>query len=47
MGEEMSEESWAELNSVGVVGDELQRALGLVVKMTRLHDLGLLQLCFE
>ena len=45
-GDEMSDSSWAVLNRV-VVGGELRQTLGLVVTMTRLHDLGLLELCFE
>lgn len=50
-GDEMSDESWSILNEEdgngNGDGDELRDALGLVVKMTRLEDLGLLQLCFE
>ena len=46
-GDEMSDESWAVLNAGVVGGGELRRVLGMVVKMTRLHDLGLLELCFE
>ena len=44
----MDDLSWDMLNTPefatqGAVG----QALGMVVKMTRLHDLGLAQLCFE
>jgi hypothetical protein len=45
-GDEMSDESWAVLNSE-VGGGGLRRALGMVVRMSRVHDLGLLELCFE
>ena len=46
--DEMDDLSWDMLNTPeftteGAVG----QALGMLVKMTRLHDLGLAQLCFD
>jgi len=49
MADEMDDTSWELLNGPGVdsaQGDTC-RTLGMLVKMTRLHDLGLAQLCFD
>ncbi|KAI4520216.1 hypothetical protein K525DRAFT_204212 [Schizophyllum commune Loenen D] len=42
MAEEMDEEAWEMLNAPA--NDHLKAALGMLVRMTRLHDLGLAQL---
>ncbi|KAJ3559220.1 hypothetical protein NP233_g11320 [Leucocoprinus birnbaumii] len=49
MGDEMDEESWQLLNGPGdgTTHSDLSQGLGMLVKMTRLHDLGLAQLCFS
>lgn len=49
MADEMDDASWELLNGPGVdaAQGETGRALGMLVKMTRLHDLGLAQLCFN
>ncbi|KAK2464123.1 hypothetical protein APHAL10511_003871 [Amanita phalloides] len=46
--DEMDDETWTILNGPGKSNtcSELGTALGMLVKMTRLHDLGLGQLCF-
>ncbi|KAF9532259.1 hypothetical protein CPB83DRAFT_759481 [Crepidotus variabilis] len=44
--EEMDDECWEQLNGRITVANEMSRTLGMVVKMTRLDDLGLEQLCF-
>ena len=48
MGTEMDEDSWDLLNDPGdrATHSELSWGLGMLVKMTRLYDLGLAQLCF-
>jgi len=48
MGIEMDEHSWNLLNGPGdgMTQSELSQSLAMLVKMTRLHDLGLAQLCF-
>jgi len=48
MGIEMDEHSWNLLNGPGdgMTQSELSQGLAMLVKMTRLHDLGLAQLCF-
>lgn len=51
MGDEMDDDTW-ELLSTGQTEsrpsmDELSHSLGMLVRMTRLHDLGLAQLCFD
>jgi hypothetical protein len=49
MADEMDDASWELLNGPDVdsaQGDTC-RTLGMLVKMTRLHDLGLAQLCFD
>lgn len=49
MADEMDERTWALLNGPGegnTPGD-VTLGLGMLVKMTRLHDLGLAQLCLE
>ncbi|KAJ6614668.1 hypothetical protein B0H10DRAFT_2221067 [Mycena sp. CBHHK59/15] len=45
--EEMDDESWALLNSPGEgnANTGVSLGLGMLVRMTRLHDLGLAQLC--
>jgi len=43
MGSEMSDDAWASLNSPGEGHGDM--GLGLLLKMTRLDDLGLGQLC--
>ena len=48
MADEMDDLTWDLLNGPGegpAPGD-IGRTLGMLVKMTRLHDLGLAQLCF-
>lgn len=49
MGDEMDEDAWDLLNGPGdgAAHGELSQALGMLVKMTRLYDLGLSQLCFS
>ncbi|KAF9444957.1 hypothetical protein P691DRAFT_711070 [Macrolepiota fuliginosa MF-IS2] len=49
MGDEMDEESWTLLNGPGdgTTHSDLSQGLGMLVKMTRLYDLGLAQLCFD
>ena len=49
MADEMDDASWELLNGPGVdsAQGDTSRALGMLVKMTRLHDLGLAQLCFD
>ena len=58
MSEEIDDESWALLNTAPLTttppldakGDSQQDssyALSMLVRMTRLHDLGLAQLCFD
>ncbi|KAJ3509539.1 hypothetical protein NLJ89_g5173 [Agrocybe chaxingu] len=48
MADEMDDSTWELLNGpgVGVAENETSRTLGMLVRMTRLHDLGLAQLCF-
>ena len=48
MVDEIDDEAWEIMNGPGQgnATGELSRALGMLVKMTRLHDLGLSQLCF-
>jgi hypothetical protein len=43
----MDDEAWGLLNSVGAGNaiSSVSVALGMLVRMTRLHDLGLAQLC--
>ncbi|KAJ6476268.1 hypothetical protein C8R45DRAFT_834205 [Mycena sanguinolenta] len=45
--EEMDDDAWDLLNSVGAghVNSSVSVGLGMLVRMTRLHDLGLAQLC--
>ncbi|THH16227.1 hypothetical protein EW146_g4376 [Bondarzewia mesenterica] len=43
MAEDIDDASWALLNTAG--GGQLDFGLGMLLKMTRLHDLGLAQLC--
>ncbi|KAJ7260937.1 hypothetical protein B0H12DRAFT_364624 [Mycena haematopus] len=45
--DEMDDDAWALLNSVGAgnVSSSVSAGLGMLVRMTRLHDLGLAQLC--
>ncbi len=47
--DEMDESTWDLLNGPedALTNTEESRALGMLVKMTRLHDLGLAQLCFD
>ena len=49
MADEMDDASWELLNGPGVdsAQGDTSRAFGMLVKMTRLHDLGLAQLCFD
>ncbi|KAF8970604.1 hypothetical protein BDZ97DRAFT_1901973 [Flammula alnicola] len=49
MADDMDDATWELLNGPGegVAQNEVSRTLGMLVKMTRLHDLGLAQLCFE
>jgi hypothetical protein len=49
MGDEMDEVSWNLLNGPGdgTTHSDLSQGLGMLVKMTRLYDLGLSQLCFS
>lgn len=49
MADEMDDASWELLNAPGVdaAQGDTSRTLGMLVKMTRLHDLGLAQLCFD
>lgn len=44
----MDDLTWDLLNGPGegAAPGDIARTLGMVVKMTRLHDLGLAQLCF-
>ena len=44
----MDDLAWDVLNGPGegAAPGDIGRTLGMVVKMTRLHDLGLAQLCF-
>ena len=44
----MDDLTWDLLNGPGegTASGDIGRTLGMVVKMTRLHDLGLAQLCF-
>lgn len=48
MEDEMDDLTWDLLNGPGegTAPGDVGRMLGMVVKMTRLHDLGLAQLCF-
>ena len=48
MEDEMDDLTWDLLNGPGegAAPGDIGRTLGMVVKMTRLHDLGLAQLCF-
>ncbi|KAF9463331.1 hypothetical protein BDZ94DRAFT_1259104 [Collybia nuda] len=47
MEDEMDDKTWELLNGPGEgsVQNDVGRSLGMLVKMTRLHDLGLAQLC--
>ncbi|TFY82106.1 hypothetical protein EWM64_g1906 [Hericium alpestre] len=46
MAEELDDATWAQLNSVGAsAGAHSDHGLGMLLRMTRLHDLGLAQLC--
>lgn len=48
LAEEMEEDAWQILNGPGeghAQGD-VSQGLAMLVRMTRLHDLGLAQLCF-
>ncbi|KAJ7223095.1 hypothetical protein GGX14DRAFT_351999 [Mycena pura] len=47
MAEEMDEDAWTRLNSSGDgnADSPVSIGLGMLVRMTRLHDLGLAQLC--
>jgi hypothetical protein len=49
MGDEMDDDTWNLLNAPvdGTAQSDLSQALGMLVKMTRLYDLGLSQLCFS
>ncbi|KAF8875722.1 hypothetical protein CPB84DRAFT_1966704 [Gymnopilus junonius] len=49
MEDEMDDDAWDLLNMPEECAstNEVSRILGMVVKMTRLHDLGLAQLCFD
>lgn len=49
MEDQMDDDAWDLLNSPEEYAptSEVSRTLGMVVKMTRLHDLGLAQLCFD
>ncbi|KAF8797673.1 hypothetical protein BYT27DRAFT_7237134 [Phlegmacium glaucopus] len=49
MEDEMDDLTWDLLNGPGegAAPGDTGRTLGMVVKMTRLHDLGLAQLCFD
>lgn len=46
--DEIDDVAWELLNGPGASAaqGEVGQALGMLVKMTRLHDLGLAQLCF-
>lgn len=48
MEDEMDDLTWDLLNGPGegAAPGDIGQTLGMVVKMTRLHDLGLAQLCF-
>lgn len=48
MADEMDDVTWELLNRPAYTdgSSEVSRTLGMLVKMTRLHDLGLAQLCF-
>jgi hypothetical protein len=49
MAEEIDDQSWDLLNASDAPArsqSDTSRALGMIVRMTRLHDLGLGQLCF-
>lgn len=45
--DEMDDKTWELLNGPGEgnVQNDVGKSLGMLVKMTRLHDLGLAQLC--
>lgn len=45
--DEMTDEAWTQLNSTGEGNAKsgVSVGLGMLVRMTRLHDLGLAQLC--
>lgn len=49
MGDEMDDTTWDLLNDPveGDTTNDTSRTLGMLVRMTRLHDLGLAQLCFD
>ncbi|KAF8153997.1 hypothetical protein B0H34DRAFT_719961 [Crassisporium funariophilum] len=49
MADEMDDQTWELLNGPGesIAQGDVGRTLGMLVKMTRLHDLGLAQLCFD
>ena len=49
MEDEMDDAAWDLLNVAeeSSASNDVSRTLGMVVKMTRLHDLGLAQLCFD
>lgn len=48
MADEMDETTWSMLNGPGEgnAHGDISTGLGMLVRMTRLHDLGLGQLCF-
>jgi hypothetical protein len=49
MGDEMDDTTWDLLNDPPNYNatNDTSHTLGMLVKMTRLHDLGLAQLCFD
>jgi hypothetical protein len=49
MGDEMDDNTWDLLNDPveGDATNDTSHTLGMLVRMTRLHDLGLAQLCFD
>ena len=49
MGDEMDDTTWDLLNDPVPydAANDTSHTLGMLVKMTRLHDLGLAQLCFD
>ncbi|KAH9477076.1 hypothetical protein JR316_0010992 [Psilocybe cubensis] len=49
MADEMDDEAWNLLNGPGEnsTQNDVSHSLGMIVKMTRLYDLGLAQLCFD
>jgi len=49
MGDEMDDTTWDLLNDPVEedATNDTSRTLGMLVRMTRLHDLGLAQLCFD